>query len=107
MTLTDPNLILAFDDSQIMDSEQVVMSQYLVKDSIKLRCQLLDGLMSSSNQVTLQLTRDCPSTTDIIKTCPCKPQRWGSDSVYRIPFYQPQLVSYRAWRTGFQHHFGE
>ena len=68
MTLTDPNLILAFDDSQIMDSEQVVMSQYLVKDSIKLRCQLLDGLMSSSNQVTLQLTRDCPSTTDIIKT---------------------------------------
>ena len=68
MTLSDPNLILTFDDQQILDSEQMVISQYIVKDSIKLRYQLLDGLMSSSNQVALQLTRDCPSTADIIKT---------------------------------------
>lgn len=68
MTLTEPSLVLTFNDQQIQDSNQVVLSQYIVKDSVKLRYQLLDGLMSSSNQVTLQLTRNCPSTADIIKT---------------------------------------
>ena len=68
MTIIEPKLILTFDDEDIVVSGQEILSKHIVKGSVRFHCQLLDNLMSSSDQVTLQLTRDCPSIADIIRT---------------------------------------
>jgi hypothetical protein len=47
---------------------QTVYQDRIIKGSITSRYQLLNGLKSSSNQVSLQLERDCESIPDIIKT---------------------------------------
>ena len=67
MTLIEPQLILTFEDEDIVVSGQEILSKHIVKGSVRFHYQLLDNLVSSSDQVTLQLTRDCPSIADIIK----------------------------------------
>ena len=68
MTLTNPKLILLFEDTNITEAEHELDTRHIVKDSVRLRFQLLDGLKSSSDQISLQLARDCPSIADIICT---------------------------------------
>lgn len=68
MTLFEPKLTLLFDDQSITVQEQEILVDQMVKGSFRFRFQLLDGLKSSSDQVALQLTRNCPSIADIIKT---------------------------------------
>lgn len=47
---------------------QSIDSSFIVNNSITLKKQLLNGLKSSSNQLSLQLDRACPSIESIIKT---------------------------------------
>lgn len=68
MTLTEPKLILSFEDTNIAETEQELDTRHIIKGSVRFRFQLLDGLKSSSNQISLQLVRDCPSIADIIST---------------------------------------
>lgn len=68
MTLTDPRLILTFEDTDITDSVQELDTRHFVRGSVRFSFRLLDGLKSSSDQVALQLVRDCPSIADIIST---------------------------------------
>lgn len=68
MTLTNPSLILIFDETLPSGSHPVktVQKQYIVNHSVRIRRQILNGLRSSSNQATLQLTQKCPYIADII-----------------------------------------
>ena len=68
MTLTNPSLILIFNETPPSGGHPVktVLKQYIVNHSIRIRSQLLNGLRSSSNQATLQLTQKCPYIADII-----------------------------------------
>ena len=59
--------MLTFNDEAIVSLQQEITDRYIVRGSVKFRMRLLDGLMSSSDQVSLQLTRDCPAIGDIIK----------------------------------------
>ena len=68
MTLTEPKLILSFEDTNITETEQELDTRHIIKGSVRFRFQLLDGLKSSSDQISLQLVRDCPSIADIIST---------------------------------------
>lgn len=71
MTYTQPNLKLTFKGEDLPSGHLVVQNvtyEYIIKGSIKRNMQLLDGLKSSSNQVQLQLTRNCQSTEDIVST---------------------------------------
>lgn len=68
MTLTEPKLVLSFEDTNIQEAEQELDARHIVKGSVRLRFQMLDGLRSSSDQISLQLVRDCPSIADIIGT---------------------------------------
>ena len=71
MTLSKPNLILTFTGDDLPSghsAQQTVADSQIVRHSIRITEQLLDNLKSSSNQVTLQISRDCPSIEDIIGT---------------------------------------
>ena len=71
MTLLNPNLILTFTGDDPPSGhllQQTVTDAQIVRHSIRITEQLLDNLKSSSNQVTLQISRDCPSIEDIIGT---------------------------------------
>ena len=71
MTLSNPSLVLTFTGDGLPSghpSEQRVSNDQIVRRSIRISQQLLDNLKSSSNQVTLQIARNCPSTEDIIST---------------------------------------
>ena len=71
MTFTNISLTLYFlsDDLDAGQSRtQVINGQYIVKDSVTIKKQLLNGLKPSSNQVTLQLEKSCSSIESIIKT---------------------------------------
>ena len=68
MTLDNPSLVLTFSEtpSSGNNSVQTVGGSDIVNRSVRIHQQLLNGLKSSSNQVTLQISRKCPSTEDII-----------------------------------------
>ena len=68
MKLNSPSLILNFSETPLSGNPavQTIGSADIVNRSIRIHQQLLNGLRSSSNQVTLQLSRMCPSIEDII-----------------------------------------
>ncbi len=69
--IDNPSLTLTFlaDDLQAGHLKtQTVMQKHIIFRSITFRYQLLNGLKSSSNQVSLQLDKDCDSIEDIIAT---------------------------------------
>lgn len=69
--MTDPLLALAFLGGDLEAghlSSQAIGSSFIVRDSVSFKCQLLNGLKSSSNQVELQILQGCPSIEDIIAT---------------------------------------
>lgn len=71
MTYTDPKLTLNFKGEDLPAGHlaiQEITYEYIINGSIQRIRQLLDGLKSSSNQVKLQLSRNCQSTEDIIAT---------------------------------------
>lgn len=69
--LTNPTLELTFlgnDLEQGHAVQQTVSSAMIVRYSVNFTQKLINNLKSSSNQVTLQLHRNCASTEDIIST---------------------------------------
>ena len=71
MKLTNPSLELKFLGNDLepgKQTEQTVSSAFILNRSVKFPQQLLNGLKSSSDSVSLQLSRDCASTEDIIAT---------------------------------------
>ncbi len=71
MTLSNPVLALYFVGDDLQPGHQtlqIVTREFIVNHSVVIRYQLLNGLKSSSNQATLQITRDCPSIEDVIAT---------------------------------------
>lgn len=69
--IDNPSLTLTFlgqDLEAVHPTTQTVMQEDIIYRSITFRYQLLNGLKSSSNQVTLQLEKDCTSIEDIIAT---------------------------------------
>lgn len=71
MKLTNPSLLLNFLGNDLepgKQTQQTVSSAFILNRSVKFPQQLLNGLKSSSDSVSLQLSRDCASTEDIIAT---------------------------------------
>lgn len=71
MTLNNPSLVLTFlgDDLPAGHSaSQTISNEYIINYSISFNYQLMNNLKSSSNQVALQISRDCSATEDIIAT---------------------------------------
>jgi hypothetical protein len=69
--IQNPSLELTFlaGDLEIgRPSTQTVLQDSIIRRSVTFTYQLLNGLRSSSNQVSLQLDKDCPSIEDIIRT---------------------------------------
>lgn len=68
MKLNSPSLVLSFSETPLSGKPaiQTVGSTDIVNRSVRIHQQLLNGLRSSSNQVTLQLSRTCPAIEDII-----------------------------------------
>ncbi len=71
MNINNPSLVLNFLGEDLPSghsTSQTISSRYIVNNSIKFHYQLMNGLKSSSNQVALELSKDCPATEDIIST---------------------------------------
>ena len=71
MKLLNPNLYLKFLGGDLEpghSAEQIVSACHLIQNSFSFKRQLLNGLKSSSDQISLQITRDCPSVEDILAT---------------------------------------
>ena len=71
MTLNNPSLVLTFlgDDLPSGHSaSQTISNEYIVNYSVSFSYQLMSNLKSSSNQVALQISKDCSATEDIIAT---------------------------------------
>lgn len=71
MRYTDPSITLLFLGGELASGHsnvQTVGSADIVYPGIQLKYQLLDGLKSSSNQVSLQLLRTCSAVEDLIST---------------------------------------
>ena len=71
MKLTDPSLILEFLGNDLEpghSTTQTLGDTELVRGSFQFKEQRLNGLKSSSDQVTLQIRARCSSTEDIIAT---------------------------------------
>ena len=71
MILTNPSLVLTFlgDDLEKSHSTtQTIIDDGLVRHSFLFKYQLLNGLKSSSNQVSFQINKGNPSIEDIIRT---------------------------------------
>lgn len=68
MKLNSPSLVLSFSETPLSGNPavQTIGSTDIVNRSVRIHQQLLNGLRSSSNQLTLQLSRKCPSIEDII-----------------------------------------
>lgn len=69
--LNNPTLYLTFLENDIQanhDLTQVINSDDIVYHSLCFKYQLLNGLKSSSNQISLQLYKTCSSIEDIIVT---------------------------------------
>lgn len=71
MKLTDPSLILEFLGNDLEpghSTTQTLGDTELIRGSFQFKEQRLNGLKSSSDQVTLQIRARCSSTEDIIAT---------------------------------------
>lgn len=68
MTIINPSLTLTFLDQNISPGTQVIGSSDIVKGSITIAKQLLNGLKPSSNQVQIQIKRICSCVENIVKT---------------------------------------
>lgn len=71
MTLTDPKLYLIFEGDDLPEghsASQTVEGSYIINRSIGGKWQLLSGLKSSSDQITLRLARGCPTIEDLFAT---------------------------------------
>lgn len=71
MIISNPSLTLNFLGGDIPSggsTSQVINNQHIINHSISFVYQLLNGLKSASNQASLQISKDCPSTEDIIGT---------------------------------------
>lgn len=69
--LNNPTLYLTFLENDIQfnhELNQVINSNNIVFPSLSFKYQLLNGLKSSSNQISLQLYKTCSSIEDIIVT---------------------------------------
>ena len=68
MRLTNPTLHITFSEEPLSGngSSQTIYNAHIINRSISIQEQLLNGLSSSSNHATMQLSRDCPSIADII-----------------------------------------
>ena len=81
MRLTNPTLHITFSEEPLSGngSSQTIYNAHIINRSISIQEQLLNGLSSSSNHATMQLSRDCPSIADIIAADSddvCE-SRWG------------------------------
>lgn len=71
MKYTNPSLILTFLGNDLEpghNTEQTIGKEYLILGSFNVKKQLISGLKSSSDQISLQLDRSCPSIEDINAT---------------------------------------
>ena len=71
MKLTDPKLYLTFEADDLEEghsTSQTIASDYIVNRSFSGRFQKFNQLKSSSDQISLQIKRKCPSTEDIVAT---------------------------------------
>jgi hypothetical protein len=69
MTLNNPSLELTFTVNDVQHgTSQTIGYDYIVNRSVTLKRQLLNGLKSSSDTLSLEITRNCISTEDIIAT---------------------------------------
>lgn len=71
MTLNQPVMYLSFLGNDLQPGHslnQTVNGSYIINNSIKIKRQLLNGLKSSSNQLTLQIAKDCSAVEDIVAT---------------------------------------
>lgn len=71
MRLRNPSLILTFMGGDLPSGHsttQTVGYEYIINRSVTINEQLLNGLKSASNQITLHIARDCASVEDIIAT---------------------------------------
>ena len=69
--LINPKLYLTFEGNDLEpghDVSQTIESDFIINRSFSGRFQRLNGLKSSSDQVSLQIKRKCASTEDIIAT---------------------------------------
>ena len=69
--LNNPILYLTFLENDIQinhELNQVIDSNFIVYHSISFKYQLLNGLKSSSNQISLQLHKTCSSIEDLLVT---------------------------------------
>lgn len=69
--LTNPKLLLRFEGNDLEPGHnvsQTIESDFIINRSFSGRFQRLNGLKSSSDQVSLQIKRKCASTEDIIAT---------------------------------------
>ena len=68
MRLTNPSLHITFSEEPVSGrgSSQTIYNTHIINRSISIQEQLLNGLSSSSNHATMQLSRECPSIADII-----------------------------------------
>jgi hypothetical protein len=71
MDIENPILVLTFLGGDLEaghSTGQTVINEAIIRGSISFEYQLLNGLKSSSNQASLQISRGCPSIEDIIAT---------------------------------------
>ena len=71
MRFNSPSLELTFLGDDIDPSHsrtQLITGTDIIRNSVEIKYQLLNGLKSASNQAVLQIKRKCPSTEDIIAT---------------------------------------
>ena len=71
MILSNPSLVLTFlgDDLPSGHStSQTITNEYIINHSVSFSYQLMNNLKSSSNQVALQISKDCGATEDIVAT---------------------------------------
>ena len=71
MKLTSPSLVLTFLGGDLEpghSSSQTIGECYLIENSFSFQNQRLNGLKSSSDQVSFKIARKCVSTEDIIST---------------------------------------
>ena len=63
MTFSDPSIVLTYMDSS---TTATIGKQYIIKNSIQVREQLLNGLESSSSTIQLSLDSSCPEIPYIL-----------------------------------------
>ena len=105
MTYTDPKLTLTFTGGDLPaghSTTQTIPDTYIINRSIKSSRQLLNGLKSSSAQLSMQISRSCPSTEDIIATSGDILAVFSDDDVLLFTGYVSTNFSWRVTLNGEQ-----